>query len=177
MGVHRIRLNDPRARQRCGFVSNYFNNLFNITNIAFFQILEFSYRVCRWQHACKNKLDLSIRFDRTPTCEVVADRQSHTSGDRDNTAHRAGTNSAPINARRRIGGHLPVGTHLPADVRVCFGDEVADLARLNAVRVGRVDPQLGPAVRQTTVDRQQHDSELHVAHPARHAHATSGIIP
>ena len=61
--------------------------------------------------------------------------------------------------------------HVPVNVRVCFGDEVADLMCLYVVRISRVDTQLGPAVRLTAVDRQQHDAELLVAHPAHRRHS------
>jgi len=58
---------------------------------------------------------------------------------------------------------------------MCFGDEVADLMCLYVVRISRVDTQLGPAVRLTAVDRQQHDTELLVAHPA-HTGVTASTL-
>jgi len=49
---------------------------------------------------------------------------------------------------------------------VSFGDEEADLASLDAVRVSRVDAHPRPAVCLTAVNSDQYDAEFSVAHPA-----------
>ena len=57
-------------------------------------------------------------------------------------------------------------THLPTNIGTSSGNEEADLIFLDAIGISRVDAQLCPSVRLTTVDCDQHDAELSVTQPA-----------